>query len=168
MDLTQSCSMTYSAVCLTCLDSHFVSLQHYMQVVVQNSTRYISKYIGMYIGINGKTGILSSSVKSQFHKKNSIKIKSQSSSVRSRSSPRSERCFSPIHNGARLKCRQHIPWGTKARECVSTGAAGALTYSSLGHHFLHPLILRLLVLCAPAVLRPRALQDAPAPANPNS
>ena len=24
----------YSAVCLTCLDSHFVSLQHYMQVVV--------------------------------------------------------------------------------------------------------------------------------------
>ena len=55
----------------------------------------------MYIGINGKTGILSSSVKSQFHKKNSIKIKSQSSSVRSRSSPRSERCFSPIHNGAK-------------------------------------------------------------------
>ena len=59
-------------------------------------------------------------------------------------------------------------WQLPPRECVSTGAAGALTYSSLGHHFLHPLILRLLVLCAPAVLRPRALQDAPAPADPNS
>ena len=34
------------------------------------------------------------------------------------------------------------------RECVSTGAAGARR--SLGHHLLHPLILRLLVLCAPA------------------
>ena len=37
-----------------------------------------------------------------------------------------------------------------------------------GHHLLHPLILRLVVLYAPAVLRPRALQDAPAPADPNS
>ena len=54
------------------------------------------------------------------------------------------------------------------RECFSTGAAGARTRRSLGHHLLHPLILRLLVLCAPAVLRPRALQDAPAPADPNS
>ena len=54
------------------------------------------------------------------------------------------------------------------RECVSTGAAGAQTRRSLGYHLLHPLILRLLVLCAPAVLRPRALQDAPAPADPNS
>ena len=36
------------------------------------------------------------------------------------------------------------------RECVSTGAAGARTRRSLGHHLLHPLILRLLVLCAPA------------------
>ena len=54
------------------------------------------------------------------------------------------------------------------RECVSTDAAGARTRRSLGHHLLHPLILRLLVLCAPAVLRPRALQDAPAPADPNS
>ena len=54
------------------------------------------------------------------------------------------------------------------RECVSTGAAGARTCRFLGHHLLHPLILRLLVLCAPAVLRPRALQDAPAPADPNS
>ena len=41
-------------------------------------------------------------------------------------------------------------WQLPPRECVSTGAAGALTYSSLGHHFLHPLILRRLVLCAPA------------------
>jgi hypothetical protein len=54
------------------------------------------------------------------------------------------------------------------RECVSTGAAGARTRTSLGHHLLHPLILRPLVLCAPAVLRSRALQDAPAPADPNS
>ena len=54
------------------------------------------------------------------------------------------------------------------RECVSRGAAGAQTRRSLGHHLLHPLILRLLVLCAPTVLRPRALQDAPAPADPNS
>ena len=30
------------------------------------------------------------------------------------------------------------------RECVSTGAAGARTSRSLGHHLLHPLILRLL------------------------
>ena len=36
------------------------------------------------------------------------------------------------------------------RECVSRGAAGARTRRSLGHHLLHPLILRLLVLCAPA------------------
>ena len=35
------------------------------------------------------------------------------------------------------------------RECVSTGAAGAQTRRSLGHHLLHPLILRLLVLSAP-------------------
>ena len=57
---------------------------------------------------------------------------------------------------------------TYVRECVSTGAAGAQTRRSSGHHLLHPLILRLLVLCAPAVVRPRALQDAPAPADPNS
>ena len=37
-----------------------------------------------------------------------------------------------------------------------------------GHHLLHPLILRLLVLCAPAVLRLGALQIAPAPTDPNS
>ena len=35
------------------------------------------------------------------------------------------------------------------RECVTTGAAGAQTCRSLGHHLLHPLILRLLVICAP-------------------
>ena len=40
------------------------------------------------------------------------------------------------------------------RECVSTGAAGAQTCRFLRHHLLHPLILRLLVLCAPTVLRP--------------
>ena len=32
-----------------------------------------------------------------------------------------------------------------AKECVSMGAAGAQTRRSLGHHLLHPLILRLLV-----------------------
>ena len=40
-----------------------------------------------------------------------------------------------------------------SRECVragAAGAAGARTRRSLGHHPLHPLILRLLVLCAPA------------------
>ena len=36
------------------------------------------------------------------------------------------------------------------RECVSTGAAGARTRRSFGHHLLHLLFLRLLVLCAPA------------------
>ena len=95
---------------------HFVSLQDYMQVVVQNSTWYISKCIGMYIGINGKTGILSSSVKSQFHKKNSIKIKSQSSSVRSRSSPRSERCFSyHSHWGQTIKTEVDLQQTQKLR-----------------------------------------------------
>ena len=34
-------------------------------------------------------------------------------------------------------------------ECVSTGAAGARTHRSLGHHLLHPQILRLLVLLKP-------------------
>ena len=38
----------------------------------------------------------------------------------------------------------------RGRECIRTGAAGARTRRSLGHHLLHPLILRLLVLCAPA------------------
>ena len=51
------------------------------------------------------------------------------------------------------------------RECVGTIAR---TRRSLGYHLLQPMILRLLVICAPAVLRPRALQDAPAPADPNS
>ena len=54
------------------------------------------------------------------------------------------------------------------RECVRAGAAGSRTRRSLGHHLLHPLILRLVVLYAPAVLRPRALPDASAPADPNS
>ena len=58
--------------------------------------------------------------------------------------------------------------GNAGNALHSTGAVGAQTRRSLGHHFLHPLILRLLVLCAPAVLRPRALQDAPAPTDKNS
>ena len=56
----------------------------------------------------------------------------------------------------------------KSRECVRAGAAGARTRRYSGHHLLHPLIVRPLGLCAPAVLKPRALQDAPAPADPNS
>ena len=46
-------------------------------------------------------------------------------------------------------CKNQVQIGS-GRECVSTGAAGAHTRRSLGHHLLHPLILRLLVLCAPA------------------
>ena len=64
---------------------------------------------------------------------------------------------STVHTGA-----------VELRECVSAGAVGARTRRSLGHHLLHPLILRLLELCVPFVLRPRALQDAPAPADPKS
>ena len=64
--------------------------------------------------------------------------------------------------------RGKIIMTSRIRECVSTCTVGAQTRRSLGHHLSHPLILRLLVLCAPAVLRPRALQDAPAPADPNS
>ena len=56
-------------------------------------------------------------------------------------------------------------WVLGYRECVREGAR---TRRSLEHHLFHPLILRLVVLYAPAVLRPRALQDAPAPADPNS
>ena len=54
------------------------------------------------------------------------------------------------------------------REYVSKSAAGERTRRSLGHHLLHPLILWFLVLCELSVLRPRALKDAPAPADPNS
>ena len=60
---------------------------------------------------------------------------------------------------------EHFLFPCPFRECVRAGAG---TRRSLGHHLLHPLILRLIVLCAPAVLRLRALQDAPAPADPNS
>ena len=66
----------------------------------------------------------------------------------------------PIATNSELLCLH--------RECVRAGAAGAQTRRSLGHHLLHPMILRPLVLCAPAVLRPRALQDAPTPADPKS
>ena len=61
----------------------------------------------------------------------------------------------------------YVGWSA-IRECVRAGAAGARTRRALGHHLLLPLILGLIVLCAPAVLRPRALQDAPAPGDPNS
>jgi hypothetical protein len=58
-------------------------------------------------------------------------------------------------NFPRARVRVHVMDGklslvTVQRECVSMGAAGARTCRSLGHHLLHPLILRLLVLCAPA------------------
>ena len=43
------------------------------------------------------------------------------------------------------------------RECVRTGAVDARTRRSLGHHLLHQLFLRLLVLCAPLILRPTDL-----------
>ena len=71
----------------------------------------------------------------------------------------------PLVGQARLLTRNNQ---LRFRECVSMGAAGARTRRSLGDHLLHPLILRLLVLCAPAVLKPRALQDVPGPADPNS
>jgi hypothetical protein len=47
------------------------------------------------------------------------------------------------------------------RECVRVGAR---TRRYLGHHLLHPLILRLLVLCAPAEFE----AQSSAPADPNS
>ena len=50
--------------------------------------------------------------------------------------------------GINFEALKMVTW--YCRECVSTGAAGAQTLRSLGHHLLHPLILRLLVLCAPA------------------
>ena len=40
--------------------------------------------------------------------------------------------------------------GEGVRECDSMSAAGAQIRRSLGHHLLHLLILRFLVLCAPA------------------
>ena len=62
---------------------------------------------------------------------------------------------------------QSIPKSTiflpQCRECFSMGAAVARIRRSLWHHLLHPLILRLLVICALVVLRPRALQDAQHP-----
>jgi hypothetical protein len=58
-------------------------------------------------------------------------------------------------NFPRARVRVHVMDGklslvTVQRECVSTGAASAQTRRSLGHHLLDPLILRILVLCAPA------------------
>ena len=51
-------------------------------------------------------------------------------------------------------CRQD---STIYRECISMGGGGAQTCRSLGHHLLHPLILRVLLLCTPLILRPRAI-----------
>ena len=44
------------------------------------------------------------------------------------------------------------------RKCVSTGAAGARTLRSLGHHLLHPRILRLKYYWHPWTLSPRGPQ----------
>ena len=49
---------------------------------------------------------------------------------------------------------------TQNRECVRAGAAGSQTRRFLGHHLLHPLILRLLVLCAPADLKTQRIDCA--------
>ena len=43
-----------------------------------------------------------------------------------------------------------IPESRVVRECISTDAAGAPTCRSLGHHLLHPQIVRLSVLLKPA------------------
>ena len=51
------------------------------------------------------------------------------------------------------------------------GAAGVRTRRSLGHHHLHPLILRHLVLCAPADFDQGpglSFIEQTAPAEPNS
>ena len=44
-----------------------------------------------------------------------------------------------------------------SKECISIGALGARTHRSLIHHLLHLQILRLIVLIAHAILKPRAL-----------
>mgnify|MGYP007045431774 FL=1 len=58
------------------------------------------------------------------------------------------RAISNKHNGIKafLKLHLNLPF----REYVSTDAAYAQTCKSLGHHLLHLLILRLLVISAPA------------------
>ena len=54
------------------------------------------------------------------------------------------------------------------RECISTGAEGAQTCRSLGHHFLHPQILRLLVLLKPVGFEAQSsFIEQTAPTDPN-
>ena len=48
------------------------------------------------------------------------------------------------------ECLQYRLLTCKFRECIRMGAVGARTRRYLGQHLLHPLISRLLVLCAPA------------------
>ena len=56
-----------------------------------------------------------------------------------------------------------------SRECISRGAAGAQTRRTLGHHILHPQILRLLVLLKPADFEAQSsFSEQTAPADPNS
>ena len=55
----------------------------------------------------------------------------------------------PPSDGQRLKIRERN-LASFIRECVRAGAAGAETHRSLGHNLLHPLILRLLLLCVSA------------------
>ena len=57
------------------------------------------------------------------------------------------------------------------RDWVSRVAAGAQTHRSLGHHLLHPQILRLLVLLKPARFEAKTELSSikqTAPADPNS
>ena len=49
----------------------------------------------------------------------------------------------------RFTIQLRLQYSPISRECVSTGAAGAQTRRSLGHHLFHPQILRLLVLLKP-------------------
>ena len=64
----------------------------------------------------------------------------------------------PISVAAKVIYKGVLSTGlVQLRECVSMGAMGAQTRRSLGHHLLHPLILRPLVICAPLILRPSAL-----------
>ena len=65
--------------------------------------------------------------------------------------------------GSDMTATEYLGYKSAKRECVSTGAAGARTHRSLRQHLLHLLILRLLVLCAPA-----NFETQTAPANSNS
>ena len=56
-----------------------------------------------------------------------------------------ERCLAS--EALHIACIANV---SKPRGCISTDAAGSRTCRSLKHHLLHPLILRLFVLCAPA------------------